>query len=336
MSNSVFASLLAGCTALVASSALAQTADDPIELTFHTIMVSEDPVAQCARVFAQEIDTQSGGAITVNVFDSAQLFPQGANADALAQGQLDLEVTAVSTHESQIPYAGMFTSAYIFESVEHAQRFWSSDDGRKIFDDVAEATNIRPLNGMMFYGTRQLSLTDNVDRTVRTPDDLEGVKLRMANFPSWIALGRALGADPTPVAFNETYLALQSGVVDGQDNGLTVSRAMGFHEQTTQLVLTDHLVWNLHYAVNEDRWQSFNEEQQGWILAAADIAHDCVTEKILEGEESLVALFREEGVEIVTPDKQAFIDHARAFYQNDPISESWDWDLYQRVVDMAN
>lgn len=323
--------------AVLATAASAQSAEEPMELTFHTIMVAEDPIAQCARtVLAPEIESRSGGAMTVTVYDSAQLFPQGSNSDALAQGQIDLEVTAVSTHEDMIPYASMFTSAYIFESVDHAQRFWSSPEGQRVMDDVAEATNIRPLSGMMFYGTRQLSLTDAVDREVRTPEDLEGVKLRMANFPSWIALGRALGADPTPVAFNETYLALQSGVVDGQDNGLTVSRAMGFHEQTSQLVLTDHLIWNLHFAINEDRWQSLSDEQKGWVQGAADEAHACVTDRILQGEEELIETYRSEGVTIVEPDKDAFIEHARAFYETDPLAQRWDRELYDRVVEMAD
>ena len=329
------AALLAG--GLLSATATATLAQDPMELTFHTIMVTEDPIAKGARLFAERLEELSGGTMKMEVFDSAQLFAQNANSDALARGQIQLAETGFSGFEDLMPYTSMFTSAYIFTSVDHAQRFWASPEGQAIFDELAEKANIRILNGMVYYGTRQLSLTDNVDRTVTTPEDLKGVKLRMANYPGWIALGEALGANPTPIAFNETYLAMQTGVVDGQDNGLTVSKAMGFDELTSQLVLTDHLVWNLHYAINEDVWQSLSDEQKGWVQQAADEAHEHATDLILEGERALIEEFRAEGIEIVEPDKDAFVEHARAYYEaNEDVTADWDWDLYEVIKSMAD
>ncbi|RVT86652.1 hypothetical protein DXV76_00760 [Rhodobacteraceae bacterium CCMM004] len=322
--------------AAIAFGSFGAVAQEARNLTFSTIMVPEDPIAKGARVFAERLEELSGGQLTMDVFDSGQLFAQGAGGDALARGQIQLSDTGMSSFSEQVPYSGMFISAYIFESVEHAERFWSSDVAKGIFDEIAEKANVRILNGMVYYGTRQLSLTDNVDRTVMTPEDLEGVKLRMANYPAWIALGEALGADPTPVAFNETYLAMQTGTVDGQDNGLTVSKAMGFIEQTAQLVLTDHLVWNLHYAINEDVWQSLSDDEKNWVQTAADEAHAHATALIKEGEQTLLDEFAAMGVEIVQPDKQAFIDHAREYYEAHPeITEKWDMDILQAIRDMA-
>lgn len=329
--------------AALAAAALAATAlAGPIqaqgkEFTFHTIMVPDDPIAMGARVFAERLSELSDGQLSMTVYDSGQLFPQGASGDALARGQIQFSDTGMSSFSEQVPYSGMFISAYIFESVEHAERFWSSDVAQGIFDEIAEKANVRILNGSIYYGTRQLSLTDNVDRTVQTPADLEGVKLRMANYPAWVALGEALGADPTPVAFNETYLAMQTGTVDGQDNGLTTSKAMGFIEQTNQLVLTDHLVWNLHYAVNEQVWQGLTDEEKGWVQQAADEAHEYASSLIKEGENTLLAEFEGMGVEIVEPDKQAFIDHAREYYENNPeITADWDMEILEAVRAMAD
>lgn len=310
---------------------------DVLELTLHTIMVTEDPVAKGARVFAEKVKELSGGQIVMEVFDSAQLFPQGDSLDALTRGQIDFEVIGLGAgFEDTMPYMNMFTSGYIFTTVEHAQRFWSSSIGQEIFDDMAEKADVRPL-GMLYYGTRQVSLTDNVDHVVKTPADLKGVKIRMANTPSWMALGEALGANPTPVAFNEVYLAMQTGVVDGQDNGLTVSKAMGFFEVTEQLVLTDHLVWNLAYAVNEDKWQSLTAQQRKWIQEAADSAHAHATELIIEGENTLLDWCRDQGIKIVKPDKQAFIEHARQYYKNNKeVTKDWDWEIHDAVAKMAD
>lgn len=323
--------------ASISVTAMAGWAQEARNLTFSTIMVPEDPIAKGARLFAKRLEELSGGTLMMDVYDSGQLFAQGAGGDALARGQVQLADTGMSSFSEQVPYTGMFISAYIFESVEHAERFWGSDVGKRIFDEIAEKANVRILNGMVYYGTRQLSLSDNVENTVKTPADLEGVKLRMANYPAWIALGEALGADPTPVAFNETYLAMQTGTVDGQDNGLTVSKAMGFIEQTKQLVLTDHLVWNLHYAINEQVWQSLNDEEKGWVQQAADEAHAHASDLIKEGEQSLLDEFAAMGIEIVEPDKDAFIKHAQEYYANNPdITEKWDMDILQAIRDMAD
>jgi TRAP-type C4-dicarboxylate transport system substrate-binding protein len=307
------------------------------EWTFHTIMVPDDPIAQGARLFAERLEELSGGRLSMTVYDSGQLFPQGASGDALARGQIQLADTGMSSFSEQVPYSGMFISAYIFESVEHAERFWSSEVAQRIFDEIAEKANVRILNGSIYYGTRQLSLTGNVEGEVTAPGDLAGVKLRMANYPAWVALGKALGADPTPVAFNETYLAMQTGAVDGQDNGLTTSKAMGFIEQTEQLVLTDHLVWNLHYAINEQVWQSLTEEEKGWVQQAADEAHAYASGLIKEGEDTLLAEFEAMGVTIVEPDKEAFMRHAREYYENNPdITADWDMEIYEAIKSMAD
>lgn len=330
--------LTAAVTAAALSvSAVAGWAEDTRNLTFSTIMVPDDPIAKGARLFAQRLDELSGGKLQMDVYDSGQLFSQGSSGDALARGQIQLADTGMSSFSEQVPYSSMFISAYIFESVDHAERFWTSDVAKGIFDEIAAKANVRILNGMVYYGTRQLSLTGNVEAPVQTPADLEGVKLRMANYPAWIALGEALGADPTPVAFNETYLAMQTGTVDGQDNGLTVSKAMGFVEQTKQLVLTDHLVWNLHYAINEQVWQSLSEEEKAWVQQAADDAHAHASGLIKEGEASLLAEFEAMGIEIVRPNKEAFIKAAQEYYASRPdLTEDWDMEILQAIRDMAD
>jgi TRAP-type C4-dicarboxylate transport system substrate-binding protein len=205
---------LALAASALAGPALAQER----EFTFHTIMVPDDPIAKGARLFAERLSELSGGRMSMTVYDIGQLFPQGASGDALARGQIQLADTGMSSFSEQVPYSGMFISAYIFESVEHAERFWASDVAKRIFDEIAEKANMRVLNGSIYCGMRQISLTVRVNRTVRTPEDLACVKLRMANYSAWVALGRAIGAESTLVAFNETYLAMQTGAVEGQAN----------------------------------------------------------------------------------------------------------------------
>jgi TRAP-type C4-dicarboxylate transport system substrate-binding protein len=166
---------------------------------------------------------------------------------------------------------------------------------------------------------------------------MKKVMLRMPGGPDWTALGEALGAKPTPIAFNEVYMALKTGSINGQDNGLSVSKAMSFQEVTTQVVLTDHLVWNLHIAINEKRWQSLTPDQKGWIQAAADIAHAYTTKIVQEEEAALVSEYENLGIKVTVPDKKVWIDYASNYYKNNKdVTKNWDWDLYQAVKKYAD
>lgn len=320
-------------TIIVAAPTVAEAQD--VTLNLSTIMLPGDPFVAASELFGERLDELSGGTMEVNIFDSGSLFPQGASFDALSRGQVEMSDTNMGSYSQQVPYTDMFLSAYMFEGPDHAREFWASDLGQRVFDDVAEATNIRIL-GQITYGSRQISLTGNVERTIQTPADLEGVKLRMPSPPAWMALGRALGVDPTPLAFNEVYLAMQTGTVDGQDNTLTVSKAAGLIELTEQVVLTDHQAYSQFFGINEELWQSFSDEQRGWVQTALDEGIELGTQLAQEAEATLQQEYRDAGAQIITPDIQAFIDHARAFYEDNPeLTENWDRDLIAQINAMV-
>ena len=118
-----------------------------------------------------------------------------------------------------------------------------------------------------YLGTRQVNLRDS--REVKTPADLAGVKLRMPGSKEWLFLGQALGANPTPLAFNEVYLALKTGTIDGQDNPLPTVRAAKFYEVTKQLVLSSHLVDGVFLAIASKAWTAMTPDLQKKVRDAA-------------------------------------------------------------------
>ena len=164
-----------------------------------------------------------------------------------------------------------------------------------------------------------------------TPDDLKGVKLRMPDSPAWIFLGKALGANPTPLAFSELYLALQTGTVDGQDNPLPTDKAAKFYEVTKQVVLTDHLVDGLLFVINDQTWNALTPDQQKVIqdAARAAIAYND-TNRIAE-ERSIVDFLKGQGLDVYSPDVQAFRQHVLNAYLNDPISKDWPPGIIQQL-----
>ena len=225
----------------------------------------------------------------------------------MLRGDIAMAYTSSQWLSERVPAASIVGVPYMITDVNHLYAVMDGQVGQDIFAAAVEEAGVRPLLSL-YLGTRQLNLTDKVGK-VMTPADLEGVKLRVPDSPSWIAMGEALGANPTPVAFGELYLALQTGTVDGQDNPLPTDYNAKFYEVTDQIVLTGHLVNDVWPTINEEVWQSLSEEQQAMVTEAWLGARDYATEIALQAEEELVSFFEGEGLDVYEPDRDAFRSH---------------------------
>lgn len=220
------------------------------------------------------------------------------------------------------------TAGYVVKSPAQLSAIWTSDPGKQWSSEIDQKFGFHVL-GELYLGTRELDL--RFTRKIMTPDDLKGVKLRMPDSPAWIFLGKALGANPTPLAFSELYLALQTGTVDGQDNPLPTDKAAKFYEVTKEVVLTNHLVDGLLFVINDQTWNALSADQQKVIQDAARAAisyHD--TNRIQE-EKSIVDFLKGQGLDVYTPDIQAFRQHVLDAYLHDPISKDWPPNIIQRL-----
>jgi tripartite ATP-independent transporter DctP family solute receptor len=298
-------------------------------LTLALANPASDPWAQGLAKFADELKRISGGTMEVDCFFGGQLYNATNLLSAVKAGKVDFAGYSMGS-QPEAPYLGMFQAAYLFKDAQHAQDFYASEVGEQIFDDIEKKIGIRIL-GTAYVGTRELSLAKKIP-DVKTPEDLKGITLRMPGGSSWAALAGALGTNPVPIALNEVFMALKTGVVDGQDNALPTTKANSFDEVIDQLVLTDHVVWNLHLACNAERWHAFTEQQQAWILEATKVGCDFTTKTFLDTEKTLRDEFKQKGIRIVTPDKQAFMKYADDFYKTKTNeSKSWNWDYYDAV-----
>ncbi len=327
-------------TTSTATTETAEPAAEPLTLIYSSVIAPTDPFAIGEAYFCELVGEISGGQLIVEYYENGSLYNQDENPTAFFSGKVDFANSSMEDFDNA-PYYSMFKSAYIFDDIDHALNVYYSDLGDEMFDDIAEKVGIRYL-GAAFNSTRELCLTEKVDAsTINGPEDMSKVLLRMPSGTDWSALAMAVGATPVPIALGETYMALKTGTAMGQDNGLAVTAANSFDEVTSSVIMTDHLVYCMHIAINEARWQSLTAEQQGWIQEAADQAHEYITEIALEAEEAMVDVFADQGIEIVYPeDKQAWIDYASAYYTSEDsyakeLTATWDWDLYAQVRDMA-
>ncbi len=309
-------------------------AQQPIKLVFHAVSVPNDAHTKAMYEFEKVLENISGGRFDVEVHHSGALYTQEAETAAIRRGNLDMAYLGPNWLAEYVPYISMFAAPYIFDSYEHMTQTFNGPIGQKISDDVAKEIGIRPL-GAYYLGTRQINLRD-IGREVRTPQDMRGVKLRMPGTPTWQFMGKALGANPTPLSFTEVYLALKTGTIDGQDNPLPTDKNAKFYEVTKYIILTDHFINPIMPTINEKKWQSFTDQEKQWVLQAVDSARKLCDTLNLEQEAELVEFFRNEGLTVIEPNKAAFKEYALQMVMgNKEMTGSWDMELFDQVQQLA-
>jgi TRAP-type C4-dicarboxylate transport system substrate-binding protein len=310
--------------ALAAACALPARAQAKATLRFAAVFSDKDIRADMVRMLAKDV----GGDFNVEPFFNASLFKQGTELVALQRDNLELGNIAPQDISKQIPAWSILTSAYLFRDANHLNAFWSSDLGAQYKKQAEDQIKIRIL-GPTFFGTRQVGLKPK--KRVNTPADMAGIKLRMPPGDAWQLLGRSLGANPTPMAFAETYTGLQTGAVDGQDNPFPNVQAMKFYEVMSQIVLTSHLIGYDLLSVNMKTWQSMSPARQKSFQAAADKAIAWSTAEHLKREAELADTFRKMGLEIYTPDVKAFRDYAQKTYLGSDEAKDWPKGMLEKI-----
>ncbi|MCK9330452.1 MAG: sialic acid TRAP transporter substrate-binding protein SiaP [Sphaerochaetaceae bacterium] len=306
------------------------SAAKPVELVYTMTAVPTDAHAGAMQVFKKTVEELSGGQIIVKTFDSASLFKQEQEVSAVKSGQADMTATAAPWLTDGSPWVSMFTAGYMFKSYEHMTKVMNGEIGQEVFDRIAKEQGIRVL-GAEYLGTRQLNMV--ADKAIKTPADLKGVNLRMPNSDSWIFLGKALGANPTPVSFSELYMALQTKTVDGQENPLPTDKNAKFYEVTKSITITNHVVDSVWPCINEAKWQSLTDQQREWIKEGVKAGIEYCDKTNLAAEAELIDFFKGEGLKVYYADLDAFSSAVLDKYLKSDYSKTWDMDLYKKVQD---
>lgn len=259
---------------------------------------------------------------------NATLFKQGTELEAIARGNLEMSITSAQELASLFPEWSIFTAGYLHRDAEHQKRVFAADFMDPMKEKVEAELNVKLLS-VMYLGRRQVNL--RVDKEIRTPADMAGINLRMPNTDAWLFLGKALGANPVPIAFTEIYTALQTGAVDGQDNPLPSVRDSKFHEVTSQIVLTSHLVDLNYLAISKKVWDGFTPEQQAVVQKAADDASEAARQKQLALEAELEQFFKDQGLKVYTPDLDAFRAHVQEQYLGSEFAKNWPEGMVDKV-----
>jgi TRAP-type C4-dicarboxylate transport system substrate-binding protein len=309
---------------LAAVAAPASFAQDKPVLRFSSVVSEQDIRADMVKMFGEEIKDD----FVLEPYFGGTLFKQGTELVALQRGNLEMGNIAAQDIAKQIPAWSIFTAAYVFRDVDHMQRVFKSEIGQEMYARAEEQLGIHIL-GPVYFGARQVGLKPTTK--ISTPADMAGIKLRMPGGDAWQFLGEALGANPTPMAYAEVYTGLQTGAIDGQDNPLPNVENMKFYEVMSQIALTSHLVGFDMLCVASPVWNAMTPEQQNAFQAAADKVIDWSTQKHLQQESELVALFKEKGLDIYTPDVAAFRAYAQKKYLESDLAKDWPEGMLDKI-----
>jgi tripartite ATP-independent transporter DctP family solute receptor len=329
---------LAGFVAAIAAgllvappSAIAQDAQEKILLKFATISAPNNWETRMLHVFAEYVNQAAPNQFEIQVLDSGTLLQQGGQVQALERGTIEMVPLGSSWIVESFPEYGLLNAGYLLRGADHLCSLWHSEVGEEIREKVSEELGFQVL-AALYTGTRQVGLRQK--REVRTPEDLAGLKMRMIGSKSYLFLGEALGANPTPMAFGEVYLALQTGAIDAQDNPLPTLYGAKFHEVLEQIVLTNHLVQDVLIGASNEFWEKLNDTQKEIISEAAWVAANFATQAALRDERTLRDRLAEAGLTITEPDVDAFRARVAAAYAEDERAQAWKPGLWETISNL--
>lgn len=267
---------------------------------------------------------------------NASLIAQGSELESIASGDLEMSIASAQELATFFPEFSIFATGYVHQDAAHQVAVFGDALMDPFKQKVEDELGVKLL-AVMYLGRRHVNLRQSKDElTVMTPADLAGVNLRMPGSDAWQFLGKALGANPTPMAFTEVYTALSTGSVDGQDNPLPTVVDAKFYEVTKQIALTSHLVDLNYVAFSKAVWDKLTPEQQATVQKAAEEAAESGRQAQLKKEEELVAFLRENGLEVYEPDLNAFRNHVQAQYVGSEFAASWPDGVLDKINALGN
>lgn len=257
---------------------------------------------KAAQFFSEKLNEKSNGKIKLSLYADSQLGDDRSMIEQVSGGILDLTFAETARFQIFFPEAEVYSLPYIIKNYTHAQKaLFESNFGKTLIGKIHDELNITILS-QAYNGTRQT--TSN--KAINSIKDMKGIKLRVPNANSNMDYAEYSGAAPTPMAFTEVYLALQTNSVDGQENPLSAIKAQKFYEVQPYLALTNHILNDQLYIISNDTLDKLPKDLKNVIKECALEAAEYHTQLFINEENNLKEFFKEKGVKITTPNLDEF------------------------------
>lgn len=294
--------------ALITTGSLA-FAQAPTKLTFGHGAAPGNPRHEAAVKFAETIKARTNGRLEIQVAHSAQLGDDAAMITALRSGTLDISANSQGAMANVVPEYAALGLPFLFTDTQKA---WQLLDG-PVGEELSKRTAAKGMVVLGYWDNGIRHVTNN-KRPIKTPADINGLKIRTPPDTMTMDIMQALGADAQQIKFSELYVALQQGVVDGQENPLTNIASAKLYEVQKYLSLTGHKYEANPFVMSKRSWERLSTADQKVFMEAAAEATQMQRKLSKEAEEKLATDLKAKGVQIDTVDRKAFVEATKAVY----------------------
>ena len=280
-----------------------------VEISLAHSYTEEQPQHRCgAQVIKDEVEKADVG-VTVEIFSASQLGADADRISSVVSGDIDMDIQGASALGAVYEPVSVLDAAYAFDDGDHLARYFEDDASTELLQGFEDETGVHTL-GAWSAGMRHFTANE----PIREPGDLDGLRMRFPNSPQFLMNAKALGASATEVAYEELFLALQQGTVDGQENPIVNIDAISLDEVQDYLSLSGHGS-NSNLVIIGEVWSELSAEQQDVLQAAVDEAVAQVPGCVEEDEQKILDGWEQDGaMEIVDDvDQAAFQEQADAY-----------------------
>ena len=302
---------LAALGALAVGTLLAGGAQAQQKLKWAHVYETSEPYHTESVWAAEEIKKRSNGKFDIQVFPASTLGKETDINQGLTLGTVDMIISGPSFAARTYPRFGIAYYPFIFRDGDHLIAYSKSPVFQDMVKEFREKTGIQ-VTAYTYYGARHTT----AQKAFSTCADMKGLKIRVPDVPAYRATPEACGANPTPIAFAEVYLALQNGTVDAQENPLTTIEAKKFYEVQKAIMLTGHIVDGLTTQIAPHLWNRLSDAEKKLFTEVTQEAAVRATAKIKKREAELVDEFKKNGLQVVQVNRQSFVD---AVMKNRPL-----------------
>jgi tripartite ATP-independent transporter DctP family solute receptor len=300
-------------------------AQTPIKLKWAHVYENTEAYHKQALWAAEEIRKRTASRVQIEVFPSSQLGKETDINQGLTLGTVDIIYTGMAFAGRTLPALSLSSAPFVFRDNAHWQSFRTSPLWRDLANQYEAKSGGHQIVGYTYYGMRHM--TSN--KPITKPEDMKGLKLRVPDAPIFMMFPKAVGANPTPIAFAEVYLALQNGTVDAQENPLPTIDAKKFYEVQKYVTLTGHITESLVTIISSSAWQRLSADDRKSVEAVLWDASTRTSNEILDSENKLAEEFVKRGRTVNKVDRAPFAAAVRpAMTAPDT---PWSKDLFEKI-----
>ena len=290
--------LAAAALALASGGALAQQ-----KLKWAHVYETSEPYHTQSVWAAEEIKKRTNGKFEITVHPASSLGKETDINQGMTLGTVDMIISGPSFASRSYPRLGIAYYPFIFRDADHLIAYSKSPVFKEMIDGYRAKTGIQIL-AYTYYGARHIT----AQKPFTDCAGMKGLKIRVPDVPAYMATPRSCGANPTPIAFAEVYLALQNGTVEAQENPLTTIEAKKFYEVQKAIMLTGHIVDGLTTQVAPHVWNKLTDAEKKIFSDVALEAAAKASEQIKKREAELVDEFKKKGIAVVNVNRKSFSD----------------------------